>query len=78
MLVRRQVKGEEIICGWAGFPPPSTHGSVPPPPSFDTTFIVRSGRLYLEKDLPPGDFEHWQDQLCGDQWIKPLNVPNVS
>ena len=78
VLIRRQVKGEEIICGWAGFSPLPAHGNIPPPPSFETIFIVRSGRLYLEKDLPPGDFERWQDQLCGDQWVKPLNLPGVS
>lgn len=56
----RVVAGEAIVCGYAG-PPRQAH-----------VFIARGGKLFTPSDLPPGQFDKWEDQLCGDNWIKPL------
>ena len=69
VLIRRQVKGEDIACGWSGF------AKVWPQP---TMFIVRQRRLYLPSDFADGDFERITDRLCGDDWIKPLYATPVS
>jgi hypothetical protein len=73
-VVRRQAEGERIVCGWAGYAPlkASEPASFPP---FDTLFLLRNGRLYLSQDLPAGQFERWQADLCGDRWVKPIPRP---
>jgi hypothetical protein len=75
VLVRRRVNGENVVCGWAGSPPQRLwSGGMTR--SDDTIFIVRNGRLFLSQDVPAHQFEKWQTDLCGDQWVKPItNLP---
>jgi hypothetical protein len=61
-VTRRVVGGQAIVCGYAG------------PPRHAQVFIARGGRLFLPADLPTGQFDHWEDELCGDNWIKPLGL----
>jgi hypothetical protein len=61
-LTRRQVGGEAIVCGYAG------------PPRTAQVFIVRGGRVYTPSDLAEGEFDRWEDQLCGPDWIKPYGA----
>jgi hypothetical protein len=60
-LTRRQVGGEAIVCGYAG------------PPRAAQVFIARAGRLYTPSDLPTGEFDRWEDGLCGPDWMKPYD-----
>ena len=57
-IIHRTVEREQITCGYAGL------GSSP--------FIARSGEVYLEDDLGPGQFSLWEDRLCGPDWVKPV------
>jgi hypothetical protein len=61
-VTRRVVGGQAVACGYAG------------PPRHAQVFIARAGKLFLPADLPAGQFDHWEDDLCGDNWIKPLNL----
>jgi hypothetical protein len=63
-LVRRTVGGEEVTCGYK-----ADVGDFPRP------FIVRAGRVWQEADLPQGQFDKWQDNLCGSDWVKPAVGP---
>lgn len=59
-LTPRVVGGQAIVCGYAG------------PPRQAQVFIARGGKVFTPADLPAGQFDQWEDQLCGDNWIKPL------
>jgi hypothetical protein len=59
-VTRRTVAGEAIVCGYAG------------PPRNARVFIARGTRVFTPADLPQGQFDHWEDQLCGPDWIKPV------
>jgi hypothetical protein len=61
-LTRRIAGGQAVICGYAG------------PPRHAQVFIARSGKVFVPADLPDGVFDTWEDALCGDTWIKPLNL----
>ena len=64
-IIHRTVGGELITCGYAGQSP--------------RPFIVRSGKIFQEEDLTPGQFDRWEDRLCGPNWVKPLpGVPAPS
>jgi hypothetical protein len=60
-LTRRVVAGEAIACGYAG------------PPRRAQVFIARGPKVFVPSDLPPEQFDHWEDQLCGPDWIKPVS-----
>ncbi len=61
-LTRRTVGGEAIVCGYAG------------PPRNAQVFIVRGTRVFTPADLAQGQFDHWEDQFCGPDWIKPVSL----
>ena len=63
-LIDRTLKGDEVTCGY--------ESDVPYHPR---PFIVRSGRVWQEADLPTGQFDKWQDRFCGPDWVKPLTMP---
>ena len=60
-IIERKIGGEEIACGYVGLA--------------DRPFIARSGQVFMEEDLPPGQLDHWEDRLCGPDWVKPLPMP---
>jgi hypothetical protein len=61
-VTRRVVGGQAVVCGYAG------------PPRKAQVFIARTGKVFVPTDLPAGQFDHWEDQLCGPDWIKPLDL----
>jgi hypothetical protein len=61
-LTPRVVGGQAIVCGYAG------------PPRHAQAFIARGGKVFIPADLAPGQFDQWEDALCGEDWIKPLNL----
>jgi len=60
-VTRGVFKGQAIICGYAG------------PPRMAKVFIARWGKAWTPSDLPPGEFDRWEDELCGPDWIKPFS-----
>ena len=60
-VIKRTVKSEDVTCGYE-----SDAGLNLQP------FIVRAGRVWQKADLPTGQFDEWQDGLCGPDWVKPL------
>jgi len=73
VLIRRPWREEEVVCGWSGFPPIRLKDGrkvVLGP----TAFIVRNRILFLERDRTPAEFNYWQDQLCGPDWVKRMGT----
>jgi len=74
-LVRQRVNGEAISCGYTAFPSARASNGSSMSSGFDSVFIVRNRRLYVQGDMPSTEFDRWQDQLCGADWVKPLKLP---
>jgi hypothetical protein len=60
-VTRRIVGGQPVVCGYAG------------PPRQAQVFIARGGWVFTPSDVAAGQFDQWEDQLCGPDWIKPYN-----
>jgi hypothetical protein len=60
-VTRRLVGGQPVVCGYAG------------PPRNAQVFIARGGKVFTPLDLAAGEFDHWEDEFCGPDWIKPFN-----
>lgn len=60
-VTRRMVGGQAVVCGYAG------------PPKNAQVFIARGGAVFTPTDVAAGQFDKWEDQFCGDDWIKPYN-----
>ncbi|MBV8684363.1 MAG: hypothetical protein JO111_15915 [Caulobacteraceae bacterium] len=60
-VTHRMVGGQPIVCGYAG------------PPRHAQVFIARSGSVFTPTDAAAGQFDQWEDQFCGPDWIKPYN-----
>ena len=75
ILVRQHVNGEDIICGWSGFPPAKAFNGGDMWSGPDTIFIIRHRHLYISGDMPAKKFDAWQDLFCGQEWVKPFNIP---
>jgi hypothetical protein len=76
-IVRNTVAGEDIACGWSGFPPAKAFNGKPMSSGTPTLFIVRGKRLLIEGDIPAEEFELWQRQLCGDAWVAPVRIAPI-
>jgi hypothetical protein len=59
-VITRVVDGREVTCGYE-------QSKVARAP-----FIARGGQVWQEADLAAGQFEKWEDQFCGPDWVKPL------
>ncbi|HEY2051928.1 MAG TPA: hypothetical protein VGH03_21520 [Caulobacteraceae bacterium] len=60
-VTHRIVAGRPVVCGYAG------------PPRNAQVFIAKDGWVFTPSDVAPGQFDHWQDEFCGPDWIKPYN-----
>jgi hypothetical protein len=65
-VIERKIAGEDVTCGYVvGL---NVIGLAPSP------FVARSGQVFIEEDLPPGQLDRWEDRLCGPNWVKPLDL----
>ncbi|HSZ53151.1 MAG TPA: hypothetical protein VK801_16405 [Caulobacteraceae bacterium] len=60
-LTHRVVGGQAVVCGYAG------------PPRNAQVFIARGGAVFTPTDVAAGQFDKWEDELCGPDWIKPFS-----
>jgi hypothetical protein len=60
-VTHRFVGGQAVVCGYAG------------PPRNAQVFIARGGSVFTPPDVASGQFDKWEDEFCGPDWIKPFN-----
>ena len=65
-VIERSVAGEEVTCGYVANL--NVIGIAAGP------FIAREGQVFTQQDLPQGQFDRWEDILCGPDWVKPLDL----
>lgn len=60
-VTHRIVGRQPVVCGYAG------------PPRNAQVFIARDGWVFTPSDVAAGQFDQWEDKLCGPDWIKPYS-----